>query len=407
MICLSVGLMTVFSAISQTNWYKIPQFAVPLAVVSENIGFSCLNESLGSHGNKYTLFKSIDGMCSYTVIKSNYGDLGGVYLAELFFCNDTLGFIAESDKGFPSFFRTLDGGGHWQNISGDGNVSNFKIFFLNKNLGYYCFYPEGSNYSYLRKYENGIIRPILETHQYLFKQPVIFFKSDVLGFILCDDSLGGHVILRTQDSGLSWMEVLRDSLNKFRDFCFINDTMAITIGDNATIYISYDQGSAWKKIQLPWTQHLNSVYFYRDSLGYVAGNNGLLISMKISSLGLDYHSVEFPSEKNLKYVRVFGENKCFVIETDGSLYRNFSPQGTVNINTDYFNIFPNPVNDILFIEPRNHVVEFEIKLISCLGREILLGNNIRKIDFTNYSSGVYFILFMGKGTFAVKKILKQ
>ena len=75
---------------------------------------------------------------------------------------------------------------------------------------------------------------------------------------------------------------------------------------------------------------------------------------------------------------------------------------------DYFkdiSIFPNPVKDILFFKIPTHFID--IQIIDFLGRKIdcPVNFNSNSIDFSEFNSGVYFIVFKSNNKTLTKKII--
>ncbi len=85
---------------------------------------------------------------------------------------------------------------------------------------------------------------------------------------------------------------------------------------------------------------------------------------------------------------------------------NYTPS-YINMTEAYFEVYPNPVKDILNIK-NNTTSEFiEITIKDISGRVILKNNNNLSFDISAYKSGIYFLVIKdSKGEYYVKKINK-
>lgn len=67
-------------------------------------------------------------------------------------------------------------------------------------------------------------------------------------------------------------------------------------------------------------------------------------------------------------------------------------------------IYPNPINDILYIKGENI---FEVMVFNALGQQVLFVENNNEIDVTSLNSGLYFVKVMDDdGNAVVKKVIK-
>jgi hypothetical protein len=83
--------------------------------------------------------------------------------------------------------------------------------------------------------------------------------------------------------------------------------------------------------------------------------------------------------------------------------------------SDQFEIFPNPVNDILHLNaPSEENEDCEIILTDYSGRVVFIdprnlfpGENHFEYDFSNYSNGVYFLSMKSSSQQVIEKIIVQ
>jgi hypothetical protein len=88
------------------------------------------------------------------------------------------------------------------------------------------------------------------------------------------------------------------------------------------------------------------------------------------------------------YVRVTNEDGCSEI----SAPFQYSVVGLDEVNNHYFQVFPNPTNDILFIKS-NESAQFQLRDIT--GRFIrsisITGNSEKSISLSDLNPGVYLL----------------
>ena len=88
------------------------------------------------------------------------------------------------------------------------------------------------------------------------------------------------------------------------------------------------------------------------------------------------------------YVRVTNEDGCSEI----SAPFQYSVVGLDEVNNHFFQVFPNPTNDLLFIKS-NEPAQFQLRDIT--GRYIqtisIIENSEKSISLSNLNSGVYLL----------------
>jgi hypothetical protein len=76
--------------------------------------------------------------------------------------------------------------------------------------------------------------------------------------------------------------------------------------------------------------------------------------------------------------------------------------------TNSFSVYPNPVNDILFIENNNNNIIQEIVVYDVMGKAVIEQNgSIAQIDFSNITNGLYLVKITSEKEIIVKKIMKK
>jgi photosystem II stability/assembly factor-like uncharacterized protein len=393
----------------QTNWTTISHPGVNFIIASETAGYSYINESVGSHGMKYTLKKSTDGLQTFTTIKTKTGDFGCYSLDEMFYINADTGFIAELCQGLTSIYRTMDGGENWTAME-FGGTYGLSMYFLDENLGYYSFFPGGDNYSYLMQSGTQVFTTkkyifVRGSYQYPNHNTKIRFINDSTGFIICKDTLENTVILKTSNYGYDWSEKMVLDNTVFRDIYFTSDSVGFVIGDNGLILNTADYGETWQTINSNTGNNLYAIDFSNESVGYIAGENGTIL--KSSDNGASWTEADFTNTNTLIYVKVFENGHIYVNDDNGYLYSNYDPSGfTENDRKDIY-IFPNPSKDKISIKGES--VQ-NIELLNSLGHCIAStkpNSQPTTFNIEHLKPGIYFLKIEIDGYVTYKKFIKE
>ena len=89
-------------------------------------------------------------------------------------------------------------------------------------------------------------------------------------------------------------------------------------------------------------------------------------------------------------------------------YKNLTILGIQENYTESFSVYPNPVKDVLNIAPKSNFQIESAGLYDALGREVLQENGeITSMDFTDISSGIYFLKLQTLNNIFTIKILKE
>jgi len=107
---------------------------------------------------------------------------------------------------------------------------------------------------------------------------IIKFKNDSFGLFMGDNS----EILKTVDIGETWNVIDIESQINVKDFHFVADSLIYAVGDFGTgqnltskIIKSADNGDTWDSINSFNKKQLNSIWFFNNDSGMVAGYDGI------------------------------------------------------------------------------------------------------------------------------------
>jgi hypothetical protein len=82
-----------------------------------------------------------------------------------------------------------------------------------------------------------------------------------------------------------------------------------------------------------------------------------------------------------------------------------SPQLSIeDIDTNSIVVYPNPVNNILYIKGKS--AGYDIEVYSLLGQRVMTASNVNEIDVSLFNEGVYLIRVSTENTTTVKRIVK-
>jgi photosystem II stability/assembly factor-like uncharacterized protein len=396
-----------YALIAQSDWTHISTPGINYLIADEAVSYRYFNESVGSHGSKYNLYKSVDGGHNFTLVATKTGDFGCYSIDELFVLDAQTVFYAENCQGSSVIYKSTDGGENWVN-TGMGGAFSMSMYFLREDFGYYSFFPGPPNDSYLIR--NGTLA--YTTTRYVFangypsygQTTEIYFKNDSTGLIMCRDSLDKSVILGSANYGNAWDEQYILAEVYFNDMQFINDSEGFIAGDTGFLLKTSNFGDAWEQVNLNFTNNFHSIDLLENGTGYLAGSDGKLLMS--TDMGDSWEEVESPSALDLVYVRAFDNGLVFVLDADGKLYNNQSGNSIVDRSIPSVNAFPNPVNDKLILATDDDSDITDVILYD-LGGRILLQNKAREIDFAVFEQGVYILEVRTNNGIITKRIIKN
>ncbi|MCI0472469.1 MAG: YCF48-related protein, partial [Ignavibacteria bacterium] len=240
MIAITAILIT-NTVLAQQGWYKLnsPTTTDLHAVCFRNANSGCV---IGENA----IYKTNDGGLNWTLVQNYpFGEYDDFTFESLCYTNATTGWIAGDLYVNPPgehhkvILKTTDAGNSWQ-------------------------------YSYNAVSESGLMS--------------VCYKNPYVGF-----SVGGDVILRSGNLGVTWEECSypgseNDDFN-FQSVCFINSLTGYVAGEVYTdppgilrqvILKTVNSGTTWTEILRTPGTGLNSVNFCSSASGWAVGGNVLL-----------------------------------------------------------------------------------------------------------------------------------
>ncbi len=304
-------------------------------------------------------------------------------LKAIYFLNNDTGFIGGS-AGITSttLLKTTDGGMSWisPNISTVNSIRSIK--FINAQIGFLTTSAPAEGFKTIDGGNNWTY-----VNTAIYNDGDVYFKNIDTGFVYSPNN--GNDVSYTFNGGTTWTHYPTGTFNGvgISSINFPNPNSSIGFAVSAwsgRIFTSTDGGVTWSQISQPTSQVLNDVFFTSTNEGYALGLNFIL---KTSDGGINWITAnssiggyKFNIINTSVYVVVLSST---YLSTDGGI--NFSTMtGTINglnnlhilsdssgycvgesgrifklgasssVNESFatfnpINIFPNPVNEILFV----------------------------------------------------------
>ena len=279
-----------------TSWLSMTSsypgyFFWDIHFVNADTGFVCGESNPGTNpAGLGIILKTTDGGINWTVCMS--GAAGP--FRDLFVLNqDTVFVCGGAELRYSKIYKSVDGGTNWTEI-GTSTFDRFigGMYFLNSQKGFLGDYESGM----------GTIHPFeaewLNTTDggASFTSNVIpsssgywefstDFPDQTTGYSTRSKYSNAIVYLRkTTDGGSNWTE---NAISGFTGYIycldFIDANTGFIVGGVGTIKKTNDGSSSWISETSGTTQDLHSVCFVNDTLGFAAGDNGIILKRSLTT----------------------------------------------------------------------------------------------------------------------------
>jgi len=247
----------------------------------------------------------------------------------LHFVNSDTGYAVGYDG---KIIKTIDGGVSWNNLNSPTNVALHDVFFINDTIGYIVGGQWGSNAIILKTINAGNTWNIYSsTTDYVLKS--VYFTSLTTGFAVGGDN-NNYIILRTINGGTSWSTVKTGSSFSLNDVFFTSSTTGFAAGNNGKIMRTLNAGLTWDTLTTGSTSYLVSINFINNSTGFAVGNYDFL---KTTDGGNTWSSKTLNNSYGLQSVFFISENKGYITShnvvyytSDGGLTWDYEQLPTSN-----------------------------------------------------------------------------
>ena len=171
----------------------------------------------------------------------------------------------------------------------------------------------------------------------------VLFVFPYISFSQCVAQLSNDTLIKcgTQTSlhfQLPWRTINSNVTTHLNDVFFTEDSVGFIVGNNGLILKSIDKGETFSTLTSGTTENLNTIFFKNNLSGFCAGNNGILLTttnggntwtnVSVSNLTSHIKSIFFINESVGYFV---GTNGCLFKTVDGgNIWYNDAPVGSSN-----------------------------------------------------------------------------
>jgi photosystem II stability/assembly factor-like uncharacterized protein len=228
-----------------------------------------LDESTGyAIGDNGQLFKTSDVGETWTLTESGVS----FNLMNIAFANLQTGFIIGNTT--TTLLKTQDGGNSWLEMNYPDDLPSTyleEIYFVNETTGF-IFTVELPNYDGLifKTIDSG------ETWTEVFSDPSSYsakfaFFDDLHGIAGCNSWMYSSKVLLTNDGGNNWSEISLPGLSWFgtNSLCYFDQNNAFSVGMHGRIYKSSNGGALWEeKFQRTFWGDIYEVQFINGNVAF-------------------------------------------------------------------------------------------------------------------------------------------
>lgn len=416
---LALLLFLSFSAIAQTN---LTTLSLPtnrgryddIFFVNDTVGWVCGGYEAGRISR---IYHTRDGGQTWTeqfkVQK---------YLRSIEFANEKLGFCGSLDS---TFFKTTDGGNTWTDITAlipkrPKGICGLAIPDANTIYGVGKF---SSPAFVIKSTDAGLTWSYIDLSNFAKGLVDVFFFNKDEGFVTGIGYTGG-VVLYTHDGGKNWEYKFNTGVNgdyiwKIQspdNINFYASVESMPFTNNSRYLHSSDKGVTWQSVTWSNTYvRIQGIGFLNKNIGWLGGDDHLF---KTIDGGTRWVQEQYNAPGFDRFHRV--NAKIAFLSGVGVFKYNMMQSGnngnTQPDNIHYLEVSPNPVRNILKINPvfqyRTHamvmIYSSDGKLVADLyNGEVNEGSRTFSYDFSGTASGVYYVVMKTNEGMIYKKIARQ
>jgi len=217
-----------------------------------------------------------------------------------------------------------------------------------------------------------------------------------------------NAIIKSSDGGSTWSEVMHDTTIRILNLFFPSMNTGFAVGESGKIIKTADGGTTWLHLNSGTSVNLNAVCFLNDTLGFACGNSGVII--RTVNGGNSWTTDN--TGTTAQFIKIFFVNDSIGYALiDDHLYRTNldwpTPVWEVDESTSAgARLFPNPVDQNLFISTSPGSSISEVTLYSLTGQRVLQVKGPQNhIDVSGFRSGIYIAEVDINGQISRKKLV--
>lgn len=433
-ICL-IALVFICHTSSWAQWENLgsgisssPHSIFSISAVNEEVVWAVSYNS--ATGVSYDYTRTIDGGITWKagLLNDSIGNYYPISIHAIDAQTAWIVMLSTPRQDVMRIFKTNNGGDSWIEQVGGFNTEGFAspiLHFFNENEGI-CFGSPGTGISSidsLRIYRtqtggeewtriSSEMLPAMMPKEgiWIYGDNKYESKGDTLWF-----GTRASRIFRTTDRGRSWQAFPTGISGNSENPGLASVAFQDAQNGIATTYFpsqsakTHDGGETWTKITMPSTPRASDIEYVPGTFATYIVNEGYLNESSTSKILLTHdHGQTWETQifshkmfvlKFLSPTVGFGGGNLLGGPDMGGMYRwtgNFTTTSSENlILKHWFDVYPNPVKDKLFIQfdtDISFLSHLKLSIYDLLGKCILrmnLDSNLSEIDMNNFTNGIY------------------
>lgn len=371
-----------------------------------------INEKVGFVFCQGFMNKTLDGGVTWYPYSLGFDD----YIFDSYFLNEQLGFLVTEN----GLYKTEDGGANWIKLSFyNQNIKH--IYFIDKNVGF-IFGDWCTLYKTNDGGANWVKKRLPYISQGLIGVSSMQFVNNSVGYLVGDED---NDVCKTEDGGETW--VTNSKQPSGHDIFFLNDSIGFT--GRVSLNKTTDGGKSWEKIQFQEiipsivSELIIDIHFIDEQKGFILTDYDHIFYTQTG--GSTWTTLKYGKfNSGIKELGAYGDSTLIGVGSTGFIFKmlfNKNEKVIISDNTttnktfktlNAYEVYPNPVKDILYVMPSLQNQEIEYKLFSING-QLLLQNKAYFtgtpiiVEIPRFYKGVALLQIIGKNGSHTKKIVIQ
>ena len=237
----------------------------------------------------------------------------GHHLFDVFFVNDTVGWVAGGNHPNGIIFKTIDGGKTWtQNKTILKQI--LKVHFIdeqegwavgNENLHSLIYHTTDGGNEWTIQYEGT---------DYL---RTIYFNSTNIGWAAGDNGQ----LFYTKNGGKQWIQSPRADIIHYRTILGISADTAWAAGgyQYGALYLSKNGGAKWQVVDNNNLAHINCISVVNKKEIWLAGDKGAIIYSP--NAGYTWLTQSIKTKEDIAYIKFFSSGYGIAVGVKGTVFR--------------------------------------------------------------------------------------